>query len=244
MRSFELHRYYKLDDIVTLVDAVNGNDTLDNHPEATKQAAMAERIILSKTDIVDSNTQQTLINRLKAINPSTPILFNTSDEAIVSSLSGLDTYNPNSKSEDVIKWLNMEHFEDEHQHLHHNHSDEDHDHDHHHDINRHSDEIQAFVMTSDKPINYMAFNLFLELLTSMVGLKLLRVKGIINIVGEDRPVVVHGVQHLFHPIRWLDNWPDDDHRTRLVFITHNIPQEVIQKLFNSLLGTVKEEGIE
>ncbi|BCD90381.1 hypothetical protein fh0823_05200 [Francisella halioticida] len=244
MRSFELHRYYKLDDIVTLVDAVNGNDTLDNHPEATKQAAMAERIILSKTDIVDSNTQQTLINRLKAINPSTPILFNTSDEAIVSSLSGLDTYNPNSKSEDVIKWLNMEHFEDEHQHLHHNHSDEDHDHDHHHDINRHSDEIQAFVMTRDKPINYMAFNLFLELLTSMVGLKLLRVKGIINIVGEDRPVVVHGVQHLFHPIRWLDNWPDDDHRTRLVFITHNIPQEVIQKLFNSLLGTVKEEGIE
>ncbi|AEI36881.1 Putative metal chaperone, involved in Zn homeostasis, GTPase [Francisella salina] len=86
----------------------------------------------------------------------------------------------------------------------------------------------------------MAFNLFLELVSAISGPNLLRVKGIINIVGEEVPVVIHGVQHLFHPVRWLDEWPDNDHRTRLVFITRNIPAEVIQKLFDSLSSATTE----
>lgn len=241
MRSFELHENYKLDGVITLVDAVNGSNTLDNHTEAVKQAAIAERIILSKTDIADIDTKQALIDRLKTINPSTPILENTDDSAIESLLLGLDSYDPNSKSDDVIKWLNMENFEDSHNHHDHSHEHHHHDHSHdrhHHDINRHSDEIQAFAMTSETPIHTMALNLFLELVTSIAGPNLLRVKGIINIAGEDAPVVIHGVQHLFHPMRWLDAWPDDDHRTRLVFITRDIPKEAIQKIFDSLAGSI------
>ena len=95
-------------------------------------------------------------------------------------------------------------------------------------------------MTSDTPISLMAFNLFLELVSAISGANLLLVKGIVNIAGEDVPVVIHGVQHLFHLVRWLDEWPDNDHRTRLVFINHHIHDEAIQKLFDSLSSATTE----
>ena len=100
------------------------------------------------------------------------------------------------------------------------------------DVNRHGENIQAFAMTADRPVNMIVFSLFLDLLAAQVGADLLRVKGIINIAGENRPAVIHGVQHIFHPVKWLDAWPDEDVRTRLVFITRNMQKEQVEVFFS------------
>ena len=235
--SFDLQKSYLLDGVITLVDAVNGENTLSLQEEAVKQAAMAERIIITKTDLVDRETKESLIKRLSLINPSIKIISSNFGEVSIPELLGFGAYDPYSKSKDVTAWLAAEEFET--------------DHHHHHqiDVNRHDDRIQAFSITTDEPVNAMAFAFFRDLLTANMGSDnmgsdLLRLKGIINIVGKDFPAVIHGVQHIFHPVQWLDSWPDKDRRTRLVFITRNIKKDEIEKFFNALLGIVKDKGME
>ena len=230
--SFDLQKSYLLDGVITLVDAVNGENTLSLQEEAVKQAAMAERIIITKTDLVDRETKESLIKRLSLINPSIKIISSNFGEVSIPELLGFDAYDPYSKSKDVTAWLAAEEFET--------------DHHHHHqiDVNRHDDRIQAFSITTDEPVSAMAFAFFRDLLTANMGSDLLRLKGIINIVGKDFPAVIHGVQHIFHPVQWLDSWPDKDRRTRLVFITRNIKKDEIEKFFNALLGIVKDKGME
>jgi G3E family GTPase len=237
MTSFDLQRCYTLDGVITLVDAVNGENTLDTQQESIKQAALAERIIITKTDIADTETQKTLTKRLRSINPSATIIVANDGNVLASALFGLGTYDPHNKSRDVRKWLAAEKYEESsiQKHDHHNH-----DAHHHHDVNRHGENIQSFTMTSDSPVNMMSFSFFLELLAAQVGPDLLRVKGIVNIAGEARPAVVHGVQHIFHPVLWLDEWPDEDKRTRMVFITRNINKEQVQSLFDALMGLGEE----
>ena len=111
-------------------------------------------------------------------------------------------------------------------------------------MNRHDDRIKAFSITTDEPVNAMAFAFFRDLLTANMGSDLLRLKGIINIAGKDFQAVIHGVQHIFHPVQWLGSWPDEDRRTRLVLITRNIKKDEIEKFFNALFGIVKEKGME
>ena len=89
----------------------------------------------------------------------------------------------------------------------------------------------------------MAFGLFKDLLMAQMGTDLLRIKGIINIEGKDRPAVIHGVQHIFHPVHWLEKWPDDDKQTKLVFITRNVKKEQIEGFFNALMGLVGNKGL-
>ena len=120
---------------------------------------------------------------------------------------------------------------------------DEHHHHHHIDVNRHDENIEAFSMTSDQPVNTMAFGLFRDLLIAQMGPDLLRVKGIINIRDKDVPAVIHGVQHIFYPVQWLDKWPDDDKRTKLVFITRNIKKEQIEGFFHALMGMVDEKGL-
>lgn len=242
MSSFELYRLYTLDGVITLVDAVNGEQTLDTQQESVKQAALAERIILSKTDIADKTTQESLIKRLKALNPAVTIIPSVNGEISLSEIFDLGTYDPNHKSRDVNEWLAAEKYEDtnahEHEHHHHTH---DHDH-HHHDVSRHGENIRSFVMTCDKPVNFHAFQFFLHVLAGQMGPDLLRVKGIINVAGEESPAVVHGVQHIFHPVRWLEKWPDEDTRTRLVFIVRNIEKKSVQVLFDTLMGVTDSDA--
>ena len=103
-----------------------------------------------------------------------------------------------------------------------------HDHDHGHDdldVNRHDERIRAFCITRDRPISWAALSGWLDALASMRGDDLLRVKAIVALADRpDQPVVLHGVQHLFHPPVLLPAWPDDDRRTRIVFITRDLPQ--------------------
>ena len=229
--SFDLQKSYLLDGVITLVDAVNGENTLDLQEEAVKQVAMAERIIITKTDLVVRNTKVSLVKRLTLINPSTKIISSNFGEVSIPELLGFSAYDPDSKSKDVSAWLAAEEFEKDH-------------HYHQIDVNRHDDRIKAFSITTDEPVNAMAFAFFRDLLTANMGSDLLRLKGTINIAGKDFPAVIHGVQHIFHPVQWLDSWPDEDRRTRLVFITHNIKKDEIEKFFNALFGIVKEKGME
>lgn len=216
---------YMLDGVVATVDAVNGAATLDNHQEAVKQAAIADRLLLTKSDLADSDGMAALARRLAALNPTASPLLVTQGEVDPQALFDLGLFDPERKSVEVQRWLNDEALAEDR-------DLDDHGHDHHHhlDVNRHDDRIRAFSIVRDKPISWNALSGWLDSLASMRGDDLLRVKAIVAIADRPgQPVVLHGVQHLFHPPVLLPAWPSDDHRTRIVFITRDLPQDVIEK---------------
>jgi G3E family GTPase len=217
---------YRLDGVVTVVDAVNGEATLDGHAEAVKQAAVADRIALTKTDLADASQCARIVARLRTLNPAAAILDAAKGEATAERLLACGLYDPERKIPDVKKWLAAEAY-----------AGARHTHDHHHDVNRHDDHIGAFVLTSDSAIPAGTLEMFLELLRATHGDKLLRIKGIVKLVEmPGTPVVVHGVQHVFHPTARLERWPDDDHRTRLVFITRDLSEHTVRELFEAFIG--------
>jgi G3E family GTPase len=222
---------YLLDGVVATVDAVNGASTLDRQPEAVKQAAVADRLLLTKTDIAESTTFGRLEERLAAINPSAPILKVAHGAVDPALLFQLGLYDPQTKSLNVQRWLRDEAL-----------ADGRHDHDHDHlDINRHDDRIRAFVIVRERPISWAALSNWLETLASMRGDDLLRMKAIVALSDRpEQPVVLHGVQHIFHPPVLLPQWPSADRRTRIVFITRDLPREPIEAslaAFEEAIGT-------
>jgi len=211
---------YMVDGVVTTVDAVNGAGTLDRHPEAVKQAAVADRLILTKTDLADAAVLDALEARLAALNPGAPRQRATNGAVDPADLFGLGVFDPDSKTVEVQRWLNDEALA-EHQ--------EDHGHEHH-DVNRHDDKIRAFCITREQPISWDALSGWLDALSTMRGDDLLRLKAIVAIADRpDQPVVLHGVQHVFHPPVLLPSWPSEDRRTRIVFITRDLPQDAIER---------------
>ena len=230
MSSIELIRIYSLDGVITVVDSINGEKTLDLHEESLKQLALAEKIILSKTDIVDKDEIKSLVDRIKEINPVSQIIFSKFGNIPLEEIFGLGAYDPYKKSADVKNWLAAEKYKDKKHH-------------HHHDVNRHNENIRAFSMMSENPVNMIAFSFFRDMITAALGANLLRMKGIVNIAGEERPAVIHGVQHIFHPVQWLEKWPDNDRRTKLVFITQNIKKKQIEDFFRPLMGLDTEKGL-
>jgi G3E family GTPase len=227
--------------VVTVVDAVNGSATLDSHREAVKQAAVAERIVISKSDLVqDQAGLGRLRERLHQLNPGAALLAaDAPAEAIVSGgLFGLD-----GKIADVSEWLKTEAVEEAereshaHQHAHHHHHHGHDHHHHHHDVNRHDERIRAFCLTSDQPIRQGTLDMFLDLLRSSQGAKLLRVKGLVALAEDpEHPVVIHGVQHVIHVPAVLPRWPSEDRRSRIVFIVDDLERETVEKLWNAFLG--------
>ena len=222
---------FRLDGVVTLVDAINGAATLDNHPEALKQAAVADRIVLTKTDLLDTPertaSRDALLRRLNKLNPGATILDAALGEATPASLLGCGLYDPSRKIPDVSRWLADEAIAAAHAHDHH----------HHHDVNRHDERIRAFTLSTERAIPAAMLDLFLELLRSTHGPNLLRMKAIVNIEETpDKPMVLHGVQHVLHPAAQLAGWPDDDRRTRMVFIVRDIEPRIIRELFDAFLG--------
>jgi G3E family GTPase len=251
---------YRLDGVITLVDAVNGEATLDAHAEAVKQAAVADRLVLSKADLLTGadgeGKLRQLLSRLRALNPAAPILDAARGEAVASVLLDCGLFDPARKIAYVGRWLRDEAYLDdsgvldgdghdqEHVGMRRNHS-HDHGHDHGpggsgHDRSRHDDHIRAFALVSEQPIPAAAFDMFLDLLRSLHGPNLLRVKGIVSVAdAPERPLVVHGVQHVFHPPAALPAWPDEDRRTRLVFITRDLEERSVRGLFGAFLNTVE-----
>jgi G3E family GTPase len=230
---------YALEGIVTVVDAVNGAATLDAHHEAVKQVAVAERIVLAKTDLVEDEARLAgLRERLHALNPGAAILAADAPVAVIAS-GGL--FDLDGKIADVGEWLKAEAVEEaEHRSHAHQHGHHHHEHGHHghrHDVNRHDASIRAFCLTSDAPVRQGSLDMFLDLLRSSQGSKLLRVKGLVALAEDpDRPVVIHGVQHVIHVPAILPRWPGGDRRTRIVFIVDGIGREDVEKLWNAFLG--------
>jgi G3E family GTPase len=208
---------YRLDGVIAVVDAVNGNDTLNRAFEAVKQAAVADRILLTKADLADAAMVRRLTERLRALNPAAPVVQAVNGVVDPAGLFDIGLYNPATKSLDVQRWLNAEVFEDHHH--------------HHHgaDLSRHHDHINSFVFTLDRPISETALTKWIEMLVAFQGPDLLRVKGIVNVAGRPGPLVIQGVQHIFHPPVPLDAWPSDDRRTRIVFITRGLDEAMLRK---------------
>ena len=234
---------FALEGVVTVVDAVNGASTLDAHAEAVRQAAVAERIVLTKTDLADAAATDALKDRLRRLNPGATVLTAVDGAVTASDVIG-GAFGPDGKIADVRAWLTAEAVEEAereahaHAHGHHRHG---HGH-HHHDVNRHDASIRAFTLTTDKPIARGSFDMFLDLLRSAHGPKLLRLKGIVGLADDpERPVVIHGVQHVIHVPAILPAWPDADRRTRLVFIVNDLDKSFVERLWRAFLG---EPGID
>jgi G3E family GTPase len=227
---------YALESVVTLVDAVNGSATLDAHREAVRQAAVADRIVLTKTDL--TGDAGVLVERLRRLNPGAAIVTAVqgaapAHEVIAGGLFALD-----GKLADVGEWLKAEAVEraehESHGHQHHDYHGHGH---HHHDVNRHDAHIKAFCLTSDAPIRQASLDMFLDLLRSQAGAKILRVKGLVGLAEDpEHPVVIHGVQHVVHVPAILPAWPSDDRRSRLVFIVNDLDRTYVEKLWDAFLG--------
>ena len=213
---------YRMDGIVTTVDAVLGDGQLDAHEESLKQAAVADRIVITKTDLADDGAVAALRRRLGGLNPGAALIVAEHGRVEPKALLDSGLYDPETKTPDVRRWLNEEAYAERHQ--------------HHHDVNRHDARIGAFCITADEPIPWDGFITFLEALLGTHGENVLRVKGVLNVAGQDRPVAVHGVQHVFHPPTALPAWTGEDRRSRLVFITRDIGRQAIEDTFRAFIA--------
>ena len=238
--------FVRLDAVVVTVDAVNAMRQLDEHAEAVKQVAIADRLLLTKADLADAAGIAALSARLAALNPAAPILAVAQGVVAPERLFGAALFDPARKTADVQRWLNEAAYAagghgplHEHGH-HHGHPHDGHGHAHHHHADAghspHDAAIQACCLVFAAPLEWDLVSRWLAALRHWRGADLLRVKGILNVVGEDAPLVVHGVHHVFHPPVRLSGWPDADRRSRLVFITRNLGRE-------ELVATLREAGV-
>ena len=246
---------FMLDGVVTVVDAVHGFSTLSRHPEALRQVAVADRLVITKTSLAASGVAQALMQRLHELNPRALRIDGDTPEAASAAVLVNGLYDPDSKIADVTRWLREEQALDDHHHAHdhghddHHHHDHDHDHHdghanaarqghHHHDVNRHGADIRSFSILHDRPIDPMAIEMFVDLLRSAHGDQLLRMKAIVQLSDNpDRPLVLHGVQTIFHPPERLARWPEgSDRRTRLVLITQGLEESFVTDLFAAFTG--------
>ena len=218
---------FALRTVVTTVDAVNGLGQLDSFPEPVKQAALADVILITKTDLADRASVEALKARLRQLNPSVEMREVVHGEISPDQLFSRAA-DPRANPNELRHWLDAEAYEHAHEH------DGDHHHHTDNDPNRHGDNIRAFCLTLDRPIAWDALKAWLQSITSLRGRNLLRMKGVVNVAGLPGPVVVHGVQHVIHPPVRLRAWPDADRRTRIVFITQNIPQAALQNSLDVL----------
>jgi G3E family GTPase len=224
---------FRLNGVVTLVDAVNGMASLDTMPEAAKQAALADRLVLTKTDIAKNSDVEALRERLRVMNPYA--LLSEAVDGVLDPelLRDIAPGNVEALARNPDRWLTADSLRA---------------------IQErstspltqrfaqggvHDAAIRSFCLWFDAPFDRDALFETLQVLTALRGPDLLRVKGIVNVHGESAPLAIHGVQHIFHPPLRLSRWNDDDRRSRIVFIVRAIPQETIERLFAAIGGLAK-----
>ncbi|WP_324762273.1 GTP-binding protein [Sinorhizobium meliloti] len=231
---------FRLDGVVTVVDAVNGEQTIANHVEAMKQIAVADRLVISKSGLAKGDGIGRLEAQLRDLNPRAPIIDGDTEKAGRADLFACGLYDASTKVADVGRWLQDEAHADDHDHDHdHHHHEDGHGHgNHRHDVNRHGSDIRSFSIVHDRPIEPMALEMFIDLLRSAHGEKLLRMKAIVSVADNpERPVVLHGVQTVFHALERLAAWPDPaDRRTRMVLITKGLEEAFVRDLFDAFTG--------
>jgi G3E family GTPase len=209
-----------LDGVVAAVDAVNGYATVEREAVSRKQIAVADRIVLTKLDLAEGDTEAALRTRLSGLNAGAPTL-----RAVHGCIESTDLFDAARRSRKTGRrefdaWLG-----DLNGHIHHT----------------HDTEITTYAVLRTVPIPAVALTLFLEALAEHCGADLLRLKGIVNIAeSPDRAAVIHGVQHVFHAPAWLDRWPSADRRSRMVFITRSIPQRWVEVLLDAITAEVED----
>ena len=218
---------YRIDGVVATVDAVNGAHTLDVHPEAIRQIAVADRLLLTKTDWFPVDGLSRLDARLAEINPVAVRSHIRNGVVDPAKLLDAGLFDPAARPSDVVGWFEAASVA----------ANEPHDHDHHHcddgncahhSHHAHDPQVSSYSLIIDEPIRHDAFMRWLDYVAALKGEDLLRFKAIVNVADADRPVVVHGVQHVFHPPIALAGWPSPDRRSRLVFIVRGIPRDIIE----------------
>ena len=244
-----IRSHFRLGNIICTVDAVNGAGQLDRQPESVKQAAIADRLIVTKVDLAERGAIAALRARLRRLNP-TAVLEETDNEAVDAELLlAQDLHDPEARAAEVARWLEADAAissgADHHDHDHNHDHGDPHHHAHPVDVNRHDADISAFALTFDHPLDWTAFGIWLSMLLQAHGEDVLRVKGLLNVVDVPTPVVLHAVQHLIHPPVHLPRWPDADRRSRLVFITRGLSRATIERSLGAFnrLGDLLHEAV-
>jgi G3E family GTPase len=228
MTDGDLLRRYELRRVVTLVDGISGPTTLDRFPEAVKQIAIADRLIISKQDLVgvlsDWDSYSAFKQRLRTINSRASIHETIQGAIAIDVVVPLEVSSEETVLGDFSQWLDVArdaraknvHDESTHSHAY-----------------RSPDDIQTFIIKREEPIKSEAFNTFLQDLVIEFGEHLLRMKGILCTQEKPlQPAIIQGVQHVFFPVYWLERWPDRDRCSKLVFITQGIAPKLIQDRFD------------
>jgi G3E family GTPase len=213
--------------VITTVDAATGTKTLVGHPEAVKQIALADQLVLTKTDLASAGTDA-LVTELHTLNPSAPLsIARFGDVTTASQLFEGSSGDIVSKLETIGRWLGHRHA-----------------HDHHAAAATAPQQAIATVsFYRDEPIHALTLTLLLQTLAEQCGANLLRLKGIVAIAEiPERPAVLHGVQHVFHPPTWLERWPSTDHRSRFVFIGRNLSRPWLEALIDVIEEEVCDAG--
>ena len=210
---------YCVDGIITTVDATLGGGQLDDHEECLRQAAVADRLVLTKTDMAEPDAVDALRDRLDAVNPGAPVIEVIHGRIAAARLLDAGVFDLAAKSTEVEAWLNEAAYQD--------------DHGHDRNRNRHGDDIEAFCLHADAPLELHRFVAWIERLFEAHGERILRLKGVLDVVGCDVPLAVHGVQHIFHPVAKLRPWPDGERRSRVVVITKGLDRRAVEESFVS-----------
>jgi G3E family GTPase len=227
MTDYLVTAHFVFDGIVATVDGTLGNAQLDEHEEAVKQVALADRIIVTKVDIAERRKLGNLRHRIAALNPSGLILESRQGDLDPLKILDIGPLNAAQKSLDVQRWLREETFAGEG--FEHSHSL------HRHGAHRHDARIHSFCLYLDDSATWQGYAAWLEAIRSLRGADLLRVKGLLAIEDPARPYVIQGVQHAFSPPVRLPEWPSADHRSRLIFITRDLERLKIELMLR-LLG--------
>ncbi len=226
MTERDLIGVYALDGVITTVDALLGVATLDQHEESRRQAAVADRIVITKTDL-DGADAVAVRRRLSALNPSAQIMEAMCGAILPAVLFDCGFYDVAGKHPDVGTWLAYEGGATYKV----------------HESHKHSSGMSSFCIVREAPLRAVTLPLLLSALAENCGADLLRMKGIINVLeNPQRPAVIHGVQHVYHAPVWLPRWPSEDRRTRLVFIGRNLRESWVRSLIDLLDAEVAEQA--
>lgn len=206
--------------VVATLDAVHGVATLEREAIAVKQVAVADRLVLTKTDLVPDG-ESSLREIVRALNPAAPIVVAQHGRIDPAYLVDAGLNGRRWQEVDLLAWLRAEEANTPR--------------------DRHDAEVQTYAIVRDTPIRAVALTLFLEALAEHVGSGLLRLKGLVSVVEHpDRPAIIHGVQHVFYPLDWLDGWPSADRRSRIVLIVRKIPRGWVEALLAAIEAEVAE----
>jgi G3E family GTPase len=223
----EIAESYLLDSIITLVDAKHGNQQLDARQEAQAQVGFADRIFISKADLVDEATLEDLSHRLKHMNPRAPQKRVNFGEVAISEVFDLKGFNLNAKLDIDPDFLTADAHAHDHGHDHHghDHAEGEHcDHPHHH---HHDDDVKSFVFRAEKPFNPAKLEDFLGAIVQVYGPKMLRYKGVLWMKGSDKKVVFQGVHQMMGSDLGPKWAPGEKKNSKMVFIGIDLPKEIL-----------------